>query len=81
MLAPFIYALMISYGINYLGVLGADRILRNITVITSTIGFIAVTVLTYFYMAVGALVGVMLTWFVRFVFCYLSSKDFLISKA
>lgn len=81
MLAPFIYALMISYGINYLGVLGADRILRNITIITSIIGFIAVTVLTYFYMAVGALVGVMLTWFVRFVFCYLSSKDFLISKA
>ncbi|TCB49202.1 flippase [Acinetobacter sp. ANC 4779] len=81
MLAPFIYALMISYGINYLGVLGEDKILRNITIITSIIGFIAVTVLTYFYMAVGALVGVMLTWFIRFVFCYLSSKDFLISKA
>lgn len=81
MLAPFIYALMISYGINYLGVLGEDKILRNITIITSIIGFAAVTVLTYFYMAVGALVGVMLTWFIRFVFCYLSSKDFLISKA
>lgn len=81
LLAPFIYALMISYGINYLGVLGEDKVLRNITVITSIAGFIFVTVLTYFYMAVGALLGIMLTWLVRFIFCYLSSKSFLISKA
>src|SRR5690606_21844245 len=79
LLAPFIYALMISYGINYLGVLGEDKVLRNITVITSIAGFIFVTVLTYFYMAVGALLGIMLTWLVRFIFCYLSSKSFLIS--
>lgn len=81
LLAPFIYALMISYGINYLGVRGEDKVLRNITVITSIAGFIFVTVLTYFYMAIGALLGIMLTWLVRCIFCYLSSKSFLISKA
>jgi len=81
LIAPFIYALMISYGINYLGVLGEDKILRNITVITSITGFIFVTVLTYFYMAIGALLGIMLTWLIRFIFCYLSCKNFFISKA
>lgn len=81
LLAPFIYALMISYGINCLGVLGKDKVLRNITVITSIAGFIFVTILTYLYMAIGALLGIMLTWLVRFIFCYLSSKSFLISKA
>lgn len=81
LLAPLIYALMTSYGINYLGALGEDKVLRNITVITSIVGFVFVTALTYFYMAIGALLGVMLTWFVRFIFCYLSSRSFLISKA
>lgn len=70
--APFIYALMVAYGINYLGVLGEDKILKNITVISSILGFFLVSLLTYFYMAVGALIGVLLTWFVRFVLCYIS---------
>ncbi|EPH2843475.1 oligosaccharide flippase family protein, partial [Acinetobacter baumannii] len=72
--APIIYGLMIAYGINLLGALGEDKALRNITIITSLIGFIMVTLLTYIYMAVGALLGVMFTWLVRFVLCYLNSK-------
>ncbi|ENW21509.1 oligosaccharide flippase family protein [Acinetobacter haemolyticus] len=73
-LAPIIYGLMIAYGINLLGALGEDKALRNITIITSLIGFFMVSILTYLYMAVGALLGVMFTWLVRFVLCYLNSK-------
>lgn len=72
--APLIYALMIAYGINFLGALGEDKILRNITIITSILGFIIVTLLTYLYMAPGALLGIILTWLIRFIFSYLNSK-------
>lgn len=74
-LSPLIYGLMIAYGINLLGVLSEDKVLRNITIISSIIGFFLVSILTFFYMAVGALVGILLTWLTRLVLCYCKSKE------
>lgn len=72
-IAPVVYGLMTAYGINSLGVNNHDRELRNITVVTSVIGFLVVTILTYFYDSLGALSGVLLTWLIRAVMCYFLS--------
>ena len=69
-IAPFILALMVAYGLNYLIPIGQDLILRNITLFCSLIGFFIVTGLTYKFLAIGALIGVMLTWLLRFILCY-----------
>lgn len=72
-IAPVVYGLMTAYGINFLGVKNKDRELRNITILTSVIGFSVVTVLTYFYNSLGALTGVLTTWLLRAVICYFVS--------
>ena len=75
-LAPVIYGLMTAYGINFLGVKHKDRELRNITILTSLIGFLVVTILTYFYNSIGATAGILITWLIRATICYLVAEKF-----
>lgn len=77
MAVPLVYGLMLAYGINFLGTLGQDRKLRKITIFSSILGFFVVTILTYFYLVIGALIGILLTWMFRTVLCYITSKQIL----
>lgn len=77
-IAPMIFAFDLAYGINYLGVNNQDRILRNITIYSSIIGFLLVSVLTYKFDALGALIGVLLTKLIKSVVCYLASKKIMV---
>lgn len=74
-IAPVIFAFELAYGINYLGVNNQDRILMNITLVTSVIGFILVSILTYKFAAMGALIGVLLTILIKAIVCYKLSKN------
>lgn len=74
-IAPLIFAGNLAYGINSLGVNNKDRQLRNITLATSFIGFILVSLLTYYFAAFGALSGVLLTMLIKAVICYKTSKS------
>ncbi|PNK60503.1 oligosaccharide flippase family protein [Psychrobacter sp. FDAARGOS_221] len=74
-IAPLIFAANLAYGINSLGVNNKDRQLRNITLATSFIGFILVSLLTYYFAAFGALSGVLLTMLIRAIICYKTSKS------
>lgn len=59
--APLIFAAHLAYGINALGVNNYDEVLRNITLITSILGFFLVSLLTYYFSAFGALTAVLAT--------------------
>jgi PST family polysaccharide transporter len=69
-LAPLVYALMMGYGVNYLIPIGEDKKLRNITIISSLVGFVLVVIFTYFFGALGAAMGVLMTWSVRAIMSY-----------
>lgn len=73
-IAPIIYGLMLAYGINFLGVKHRDRELRNITILTSIVGFGLVTIFTYYFAAFGALLGVLLTWSLRAIICMIVAQ-------
>lgn len=69
-IAPIFFAAMLIFGINGLGVNKMDRLLRNNTIYSSIFGFFAVTYLTTYYSAIGAIVGVVLTWLLCAILCF-----------
>lgn len=72
--APLVFAASLAYGINNLGVNNEDRLLKNITLATSVLGFFVVTTLTYYFSAMGALLGVLLTMLIRALICFNFAK-------
>jgi O-antigen/teichoic acid export membrane protein len=74
--APLILAFELAYGINFLGVNNQDRLLKNITILSSVIGFILVSVLTFKFAALGALIGVLLTILIKAIISYKMSNKY-----
>lgn len=54
-------ALISSYGLNYMIIHGHEKLLRNITIICSIIGFLICFPLIHFYSFVGAAIAITLT--------------------
>ena len=54
-------ALSNTYGLNYMIINGYEKILRNITIISSVIGFLISFPLIYFYSFLGAAITILLT--------------------
>ena len=61
------------FGTNYLIVSGHDKIIRNITIGVSLIGFIIAVPLVYFYSYIGAAMTVTIVRFLLGVFSYIYS--------
>lgn len=53
----FFVGLSSAYGVNYLLLVGQERLLRNITLIVTLLGILLFVLLTYFYGATGAAVA------------------------
>lgn len=60
-LCVFFVALNRVYGINYLLLIGKERILRNITTICSVIGFLIMFPLVYYFDYLGAAITILVT--------------------
>jgi O-antigen/teichoic acid export membrane protein len=52
--SPVLYSVMNSFGSNYLILMHKEKLLRNITMVSSIIGFISAFILIYYYKEIGA---------------------------
>lgn len=73
-ISPIFLFLMNTYGTNYLVVVGKERILRNIIIVCSIIGFALTWPLTTQYGYIGAAITVTSIWGIRGVTTYIYAK-------
>jgi PST family polysaccharide transporter len=60
-ISPILFALMNAYGTNYLILINKEKLLRNITVISSLIGFVLALVLIYYFKTYGAALTIIIS--------------------
>lgn len=73
-ISPVLFAFMNAFGTNYLILVHKEKILRNITLVSSLIGFIAAIFLVYYYKMIGASITLVFVWTLRSVLCYYYSQ-------
>ncbi|WP_271406749.1 flippase [Tenacibaculum soleae] len=75
-LSPLFLAIAISYGSNRLLILKKDKVMRNITIVYSVIGFIIALILIPLYGALGAAITIVLTRFIMAILTYKKSMKY-----
>ena len=73
-ITPIFLFLMNTYGTNYLVVVGKEKILRNIIIVVSIIGFAITWWLTPLYSYIGAALTVTFVWGIRGITTYYFAK-------
>ena len=75
-LSVFLVALIHVYGINYLLLVGKEKVMRKITTICSLIGFVIMIPFIYFWGYIGASVTILLTHSLLGISMFVSSKKY-----
>lgn len=75
-ISPVLFALMDVFGTNYLILRHKERVLKNITLYSSLLGFILALTLVYQFKHIGAAITLIFVWALRGGLCYLfAMKD------
>lgn len=72
--SPILFSLMSSFGTNFLILIHKEKVLRNITLISSFIGLVAALLLISHYGAIGAALTLIFVWSLRSLLCFSYSK-------
>jgi O-antigen/teichoic acid export membrane protein len=73
-ISPVLFSLMNSYGTNYLILVHKEKVLRNITIISSLVGIVAAICLIHNFKAVGAAITLVFVWGLRSILCFVFSQ-------
>lgn len=79
-IAPFSLFLMNTYGVNYLVLVGEEKIYRNIIFIFSIIGFITTWILTIRYSYIGTATTISGIWLLRGLTTFVYAKRHMLTK-
>ena len=79
-IAPFSLFLMNTYGVNYLVLVGEEKIYRNIIFIFSIIGFITTWVLTIRYSYIGTAITISGIWLLRGLTTFIYAKRHMLTN-
>ena len=79
-IAPFSLFLMNTYGVNYLVLVGEEKIYRNIIFIFSIIGFITTWILTIRYSYIGTATTISGIWLLRGLTTFVCAKRHMLTK-
>lgn len=71
---PILMFLMNTYGTNYLVIIGKEKISRNITIVSSLIGFILTWIITPLYSFIGAAITVTISRAINGISTYIYAK-------
>lgn len=74
-IAPFSLFLMNTYGVNYLVLVGKERLYRNIIFCYSILGFILTWILTIKYSYIGTAITISGIWLLRGLTTFIYAKD------
>lgn len=73
-IAPFSLFLMNTYGVNYLVLVGKERLYRNIIVVYSVLGFILTLIVTPLWSYIGMALTITVIWLLRGVTTFLFAQ-------
>lgn len=79
-IAPFSLFLMNTYGVNYLVLVGEERIYRNIILIFSILGFITTWILTIRYSYIGTAATISGIWLLRGITTFVYAKRHMLTN-
>ncbi len=71
--SPVLFSVMNSFGTNYLILMHKERLLRNITLVSSLIGMIVAIIMILDFKAVGAAITLVFVWSLRSILCFVYS--------
>lgn len=75
-ITPFLLFLMNTFGTNYLVLIGKEKVLKNIILICSILGFILSCIIVTHYSYIGISITLVSIWGIRGVLTFYYAKKF-----